>query len=96
MVAIRLKLPFATLTAQFNFLGVKMFKNLFKLLVASALFMGTVAAASDTQVMDRVLAKKQLVVGTSGNMPPMTNKLQSGDVAGFDMDLAAMMAGALT
>lgn len=72
-----------------------MFKNIVKLALAAVLFAGTFAAASETPVMDRVLGKKVLVVGTSGNMLPMTSRLKTGDVTGFDMDLAALMAGAL-
>lgn len=72
-----------------------MMKNMFKLAMAAMLFFGAAAAASDTPVMQRVLSKKQLVVGTSGNMPPMTRALANGGAAGFDMDLAELMAGAL-
>lgn len=72
-----------------------MLKRMFKVLLMSLMLTGALWAASETPVMDRVLSKKQLVVGTSGNMPPMTNELESGDVVGVDMDLAKLMAMAL-
>jgi ABC-type amino acid transport substrate-binding protein len=72
-----------------------MFNTMFRLLFAALLLAGIAASASDTPVMDRVLNNKVLVVGTSGNMPPMTYKLQSGDVAGLDMELAQLMASGL-
>lgn len=70
-----------------------MLKKMFAALLIAAFALS--AMASDTPVMDRILSKKVLVVGTSGNMPPMTHRLKSGEVIGFDMDLAALMAGAL-
>lgn len=72
-----------------------MLKSMFKLALVISLFLGAVATASETPVMDRVLSKKRLVVGTSGNMPPMTRALPNGGAAGFDIDLAEMMARSL-
>lgn len=71
-----------------------MLKRLIASMMISLLAVVT-AHASETPVMDKILAKKELVVGTSGSMPPMTGKLQSGEIVGFDMDLANLMAGAL-
>jgi len=55
-------------------------------------------AAVDTgagPVMDRILAKKVLVVGTSGQQPPMSATAKSGELIGMDIDLANAMAEGL-
>jgi len=55
-------------------------------------------AALDTAagpVMDRILAKKVLVVGTSGQQPPMSATAKSGELIGMDIDLANAMAEGL-
>lgn len=46
-------------------------------------------------VIDRILAQKELVVGTSATYPPLTFKSKDGNVYGFDIDLARMIAGAM-
>jgi len=46
-------------------------------------------------VMDRILAKKVLVVGTSGQQPPMSMMNKSGELIGMDIDLANAMAEGL-
>src|SRR5574337_216954 len=57
------------------------------------------AVAADTPrvapVLDRILAKKELVVGTAASMPPLNMTLKDGKVVGMEMDLARIMAGAL-
>ena len=45
--------------------------------------------------MDRILAKGELVVGTSGAQPPMTAINKKGDIIGLDADVAKAMAAAL-
>lgn len=43
--------------------------------------------------LKKILVKGELVLGTSGNLPPMTNAINDGkDVIGFDIDLATAMA----
>lgn len=49
----------------------------------------------DAPVLSRIVKNGQLVLGTSGNQPPMTMLDESGKPAGFDLDLAALMAQAL-
>jgi polar amino acid transport system substrate-binding protein len=49
----------------------------------------------DAAVMSRIVKSGQLVVGTSANQPPMTMLDESGKPAGFDIDLASLMAQAL-
>lgn len=57
------------------------------------------AVAADTPrvapVLDRILAKKELVVGTAADMPPLNMTLKDGKIVGMEMDLARMMAGGL-
>ena len=43
--------------------------------------------------LQKIVKKGELVLGTSGNLPPMTNAINDGkDVVGFDIDLATAMA----
>jgi polar amino acid transport system substrate-binding protein len=57
------------------------------------------AVAADTPrvapVLDRILAKKELVVGTAADMPPLNMTLKDGKIVGMEMDLARMIAGGL-
>ena len=49
----------------------------------------------DAPAMSRIVKNGQMVLGTSGNQPPMTMLDESGKSAGFDVDLAGLMAQAL-
>ncbi|MFW2440754.1 MAG: transporter substrate-binding domain-containing protein [Arenicellales bacterium] len=51
--------------------------------------------SADAPAMSRIVKSGQLVLGTSGNQPPMTMLDKSGKPAGFDIDLASLMAQAL-
>ncbi len=53
------------------------------------------AAPAPTSTIAKVQQKGELVLGTSGNMTPMTRQLENGDVVGLDIDLANVMAAAL-
>lgn len=53
------------------------------------------ATPAPTSTIANVQAKGELVLGTSGNMTPMTRQLENGDVVGLDIDLANVMAAAL-
>jgi polar amino acid transport system substrate-binding protein len=67
-------------------------------LVAVALVAGLigVALAGDATrvapVLDRILAKKELVVGTAADMPPLNMTLKDGKIAGLEVDIATLMA----
>jgi polar amino acid transport system substrate-binding protein len=50
------------------------------------------AAVAQTSTLSRISQRGELVLGTSGNMPPMTEALADGKVVGFDVDLARLMA----
>ncbi len=66
--------------------------------VAAALAMGWlgVALAGDAPrvapVLDRILAKKELVVGTAADMPPLNMTLKDGRIVGMEADIATRMA----
>jgi len=75
-----------------------MLQRFYTLLFAFALlFPATSAlnAADYSPVLKRIQERGELVLGTSGNMPPMTRQLINGAVVGFDIDLAETMAGAM-
>ena len=49
-------------------------------------------AVDGAPVISRISQSGQLVVGTSGDMPLMSEKLGSGDLAGFEIDMANALA----
>jgi polar amino acid transport system substrate-binding protein len=73
-------------------------KRLVLWLTIVSLVAGTlqVALAADTPrvapVLDRILAKKELVVGTAADMPPLNMTLKDGKIVGMEIDLARMLA----
>ena len=64
-----------------------LFIGLFVLLI-------TVNAAAGP-VMDRILEKGELLVGTTGRQPPMNATAKDGELIGMDIDLASAMAEGL-
>lgn len=46
-------------------------------------------------VLDRILQRGELVVGTSGEQPPLTVKNKAGKIIGLDADLARYIANAM-
>ncbi len=46
-------------------------------------------------VLDRILKKGELVVGTSGDYPPFSAKAKDGRLIGLDVDLARLIAGSM-
>ncbi len=75
--------------------------NLFKkisllgLMLVALVAPAAMAATSDSPVLDRVLDFKVLKVGMSGNQPPMNTNSRSGQIIGYDVDLARALAGAM-
>ncbi len=53
------------------------------------------ASASASPVIDRILQRGELVVGTAGNMPPLNMTTKEGELIGFEVDLAKNMASAM-
>jgi len=57
---------------------------------------GQVFAADESTkvspVLDRILAKKELVVGTAASMPPLNMTTKDGQIVGMEVDLARFFA----
>jgi len=78
----------------------RLFKRPFRLLALLLVAVASTAvqtAYSDTNTsaLARIKDKGELVLGTSGNMPSMTQKRDDGKVVGFDIDLARFMASGM-
>jgi len=72
--------------------GVQM-KHILK--VVMVIFLSLTVVQADT-ALQKIAKKGTLVVGTSGNMTPMTRAIDGGkDAVGFDIDLAKTMANAM-
>jgi polar amino acid transport system substrate-binding protein len=50
---------------------------------------------SVSPVLDRILAKKELVVGTAASMPPLNMTTKDGKIIGLEVDLARLFADAM-
>jgi polar amino acid transport system substrate-binding protein len=76
-------------------------RSLTALLVLIGLMAGyaQMAVAADgarlAPVLDRILAKKELVVGTAASMPPFNMTMKDGQIVGLEVDLARLIAGGL-
>ena len=76
-------------------------RSLVVLLVIAGLMAGYVqmAVAADVTpvapVLDRIVSKKELVVGTAASMPPLNMTMKDGQIAGVEIDLARLIASAL-
>lgn len=65
----------------------------FLAITAVVFFISSNAYAIDgAPVINRIKQSGKLVVGTSGSMPLMSEKLASGELAGFDIDMAYALA----
>jgi polar amino acid transport system substrate-binding protein len=75
--------------------------SLVVLMVAFVLVSGWVHLASAAEitrvspVIDRILAKKELVVGTAADMPPLNMTLKEGQIIGVEADLAFLFASGM-
>ena len=75
--------------------------NFAALLVVVALLLTAVQAAaagkseSVSPVIDRIVAKKELIVGTAASMPPLNMTTKDGQVIGMEVDLAKLFADAM-
>jgi polar amino acid transport system substrate-binding protein len=54
---------------------------------------GKKSSASPT--LSRIQAKRELLVGTAGSMPPLNMTTKNGEIIGFEIDLARAMAEAM-
>jgi polar amino acid transport system substrate-binding protein len=46
-------------------------------------------------VLDRIMAKKELIVGTAASMPPLNMTMKDGQVIGMEIDIARLIADSL-
>jgi ABC-type amino acid transport substrate-binding protein len=65
----------------------------FMAIITTVLILATIAAAGP--VMDRILKNGELVVGISGAQLPFNATTKTGEIIGFDADLAKAIAGNL-
>jgi polar amino acid transport system substrate-binding protein len=56
---------------------------------------GAADAAKTAPVLDRIVGKKELVVGTAASMPPLNMTMKDGQIAGMEIDLARLIAASL-
>jgi polar amino acid transport system substrate-binding protein len=65
-------------------------------LIVGIVFLWRAASAADSAkvspVIDRILSKKELVVGTAASMPPLNMMTKNGKIIGIEPDLAEMLA----
>ena len=61
----------------------------------SALLLMVVNVAVAGKTLDRILKKGELVVGTTGNQPPLNVTNKKGKIIGYDADLATLIANNL-
>ena len=52
-------------------------------------------AAQDAPVLDRIVKSNELRVGMSGGQPPFTVKSKSGELIGYEVDVARLLANAM-
>lgn len=68
------------------------------LMLCIALVMAAVvpaAVAQDAPVLSRIVKNNELRVGMSGGQPPFTVKSKSGDLIGYEVDVANLLANAM-
>ena len=64
-------------------------------LSACASSSGTFVLSSPSPILDRVIQRDELVVGTVGGMPPFNMTAKDGKIIGFEADLARYLADSL-
>jgi len=67
----------------------------FGLITACTHSSGTFVLSSPSPVLDRIMQRDELVVGTAASMPPFNMTTKSGKIIGLDIDLARYMADSL-
>lgn len=65
------------------------------LLILLLMFSVQVSVAATESTLTRIQERGELILGTSGNMPTMSQVDGSGKVAGFDIDIARLMASVM-
>ena len=57
--------------------------------------MQTASAATSAPVLDRMVKKGEMVLGTAGSMPPLNLTTRDGQIAGMEIDIARKMAAVM-
>jgi polar amino acid transport system substrate-binding protein len=71
-------------------------KKLYKVLVLVLLLtLCSLSFAFSGEVIDRIQKRGSIIIGTSGNQPPLTMVDRNGRLIGLDMDLARIVAAAM-
>jgi polar amino acid transport system substrate-binding protein len=71
-------------------------KNVWLLIVtALCILLAVPSAAAAGPAIDRILQRKELIVGITGNQPPLNATTKEGQIIGLDADLATYMAAAM-
>ena len=65
------------------------------LLIGCAQKRGPFFLSSASPVLDRILQRGELVVGTAGSMPPLNMTTEDGRIIGFEADLARNIANSM-
>jgi polar amino acid transport system substrate-binding protein len=65
------------------------------ILVAGWAHVSLAAGGNISPVLDRILAKKELVVGTAADMPPLNMTTKEGQIIGLEIDMARLFAGGM-
>src|SRR5512143_204591 len=79
----------------------RMTRNLVAVMVVAGLLAGYVPMSVGAEgarlspVLDRIQAKKELVVGTAASMPPFNMTTKAGQVVGMEIDLANFIASSM-
>lgn len=68
---------------------------LFVAVLFSALLLSSFSAALAGSSIDKILKKKEILIGTAANIPPLTFKTKDGKLEGLDIDLGRVIAGAM-
>jgi polar amino acid transport system substrate-binding protein len=67
-------------------------KSIFILIFAILLVFSFTVIASAGSILDSILKKGELIVGTTGTQPPLNATNKAGEVIGFDADIAKLIA----
>jgi len=70
-------------------------KVIFIFAVSSVLALTFVTLASAGAALDRILQKGELVVGITGDQPPLNATTKTAKIIGLDADLATLIAGSM-
>ena len=64
-------------------------------LVAGSAQLAMAAGGTVSSVLDRIQAKKELVVGTAADMPPLNMTTKEGQIIGLEVDIASLFAAGM-